>query len=68
MEETIRMQTLAYFASLFYHFNEFKNFKNDILVLTPPKLCKYLSKKSALIFACPPPFNVLIMIKKFYLD
>ena len=30
-EDTTTMQILAYFASLFYHFNEFQKFKNDIV-------------------------------------
>ena len=53
----IRTQILAYFASLFYHFNEFQNFKNDIFGFLTMKLHTYLSKKSAVIFPCPPPFK-----------
>ena len=56
MEETIRMQILKYFASLFYHFNNFQNFKNDMFSFNTTQ-AKYMSKKSAMIFACRPPFN-----------
>ena len=44
MEETIRMQILAYFVSLFYHLNEFQNFKNGIMGLYTTQ-AKYLHNK-----------------------
>ena len=33
MEETIRMQILAYYVNLFYHLNEFQKFLNGIIDL-----------------------------------
>ena len=41
MEETIRMQILAYFVSLFYHLNELYKFKMVSWVFMPPKLNIY---------------------------
>ena len=56
MEETIRMQILACFASLFTTLMNSENIKNDIFSFNTTQ-AKYLSKKSAMIFACPPPFK-----------
>ena len=53
-EETIRMQILAYFVSLFYHLNEFfKNFKNGIIDLYTTQ-AKYLHSKLRISFSMSP--------------
>ena len=49
-EETIRMQILAYFVSLFYHLNEFQKFKNGIMGLYATQ-AKYLHNKLRINFS-----------------
>ena len=54
MEETIRIQILAYFVSLFYHLNENpKNFKIGIMGLYTT-LAKYLCNKLRIKFSMSP--------------
>ena len=56
-EETIRIQNLAYFVSLFYHLNEFQNFKIGIMGFYTTQ-AKYLHNKLRINFSMFPPFKV----------
>ena len=56
VEETIVVQILAYFVSLFYYLNEFQNFKMVSWVVIPSKLNIY-TINSEYIFPCSPPFK-----------
>ena len=53
IKETIRMQILAYFVSLFYHLNEFQN---SVMGFYTTQV-RYLHNKLRINFPCPPPFN-----------
>ena len=61
MEETIRMQILAYFVSLIYHLNKFQKFINSIMGLYTTQ-AKYLHNKLRINFPCPLPLSVWIII------
>ena len=65
MEENIRMQTLAYFVSLFYHLNEFQKFKNGIMGLYTTQ-AKHLHNKLRINFPCSPPFKLFSCVLENY--
>ena len=54
MEETIRMQILAYFVSLFYHLTNSKIFENGIMGIYTTQ-AKYSYNKFRINFPCPLP-------------
>ena len=53
----------AYFTTLMNS----KHFKNDIFGFNTSQ-AKYLSKKSAMIFACPLPFNLAFLDEAFIIN
>ena len=52
MEESIRMQILAYFVSLFYHPYRIQKIKNGIMGFYTIQ-AKYLHNKLRMNFPCP---------------
>ena len=67
MEETIRMQILAYLSAYFTTLTNYKNFKNDIVGLYTTQT-KNLHNKLNINFLCPLPFNFDIFISGLQLS